>query len=59
MNVIALVDNVEVRIEALQFGSISRHAHAGGRDAIAGLSGKVVTIRFSADCLIALRSAAG
>lgn len=63
MNVIALVDDIEVRIGRFQAAVILGHAHAGRRNAIArqrvarGVAAGVVTVRHAPDAPVVRRIA--
>lgn len=59
MNVIALVDDIEVRIEDAELGGIGCHAHAGRWNAVAGQSLEVVGVGNTADPFVVFGTAAG
>ena len=59
MNVVALVDDIQQRVEATKFTVIGRHAHAPWGNAVARQSFEVVTVRLAPYALVMRRGAEG
>src|SRR5688572_1471272 len=58
VDVIAFVDDIQVRVRGLQAAVIGVHAHARRRNAVTRLPGEVVAVRHPANGAIAGRAAA-